>query len=136
MLETAVYLPGDLIIQVDDLGKEMFIVRRGVVEILIAHRPENAPRILLKDGAFFGETALVVEVRRTTSVQSVTVTDLNVLNKQVRRLLCIRPLDDTLTLGVRRDHCGISRFFPENETDCDPTPDGQYGISDVGHDQI
>ncbi|EQC29678.1 hypothetical protein, variant [Saprolegnia diclina VS20] len=82
LLETAVYLPGDLIIQVDDLGKEMFIVRRGVVEILIANRPENAPRILLKDGAFFGETALVVEVRRTSSVQSVTVTDLNVLNKQ------------------------------------------------------
>ncbi|KDO20500.1 hypothetical protein SPRG_14258 [Saprolegnia parasitica CBS 223.65] len=81
-LETAVYLPGDLIIQVDDLGKEMFIVRRGVVEVLIATRPETAPRILLKDGAFFGETALVVEVRRTTSVQSVTVTDLNVLNKQ------------------------------------------------------
>ncbi|OQR82907.1 Voltage-gated Ion Channel (VIC) Superfamily [Achlya hypogyna] len=82
VLETAVFLPGDLIIQVNDLGKEMFIVRRGVVQILLPSRPESEPRILLKDGAFFGETALVVEVRRTTSVQSVTITDLNVLNKQ------------------------------------------------------
>ncbi|OQS03391.1 Voltage-gated Ion Channel (VIC) Superfamily [Thraustotheca clavata] len=82
VLETAVYLPGDLIIQLNDLGKEMFIVRRGVVEILIETRNSTDPRILLKDGAFFGETALVVEVRRTTSVKSVTITDLNVLNKQ------------------------------------------------------
>ncbi|KAG7386701.1 hypothetical protein PHYPSEUDO_015381 [Phytophthora pseudosyringae] len=80
-LETAVYLPGDTIIYCDDIGKEMFIVRKGLVEILVPD-PENAEkRIYLRDGNFFGETALVIDVRRTNTVRAVNICDLNVLSK-------------------------------------------------------
>ncbi|KAG6956821.1 hypothetical protein JG688_00011253 [Phytophthora aleatoria] len=60
-LETAVYLPGDTIIYCDDIGKEMFIVRKGLVEILIPDPENSEKRIYLRDGNFFGETALVID---------------------------------------------------------------------------
>ncbi|KAL3667075.1 hypothetical protein V7S43_008017 [Phytophthora oleae] len=80
-LETAVYLPGDTIIYCDDIGKEMFIVRKGLVEILIPDPPNSDKRIYLRDGNFFGETALVIDVRRTNTVRAVNICDLNVLSK-------------------------------------------------------
>ncbi|RLN90590.1 hypothetical protein BBJ28_00007968 [Nothophytophthora sp. Chile5] len=80
-LETAVYLPGDIIIYYDDIGKEMFIVRKGVVEILIPDHENADKRIYLRDGNFFGETALVIDVRRTNTVRAVNICDLNVLSK-------------------------------------------------------
>ncbi|GMF13355.1 unnamed protein product [Phytophthora lilii] len=80
-LETAVYLPGDTIIYCDDIGKEMFIVRKGLVEILIPDPKNSEKRIYLRDGNFFGETALVIDVRRTNTVRAVNICDLNVLSK-------------------------------------------------------
>ncbi|KAL8003903.1 hypothetical protein Plhal703r1_c11g0057221 [Plasmopara halstedii] len=80
-LETAVYLPGDTIIYCDDIGKEMFIVRKGLVEILIPDPENSEKRIYLRDGNFFGETALVIDVRRTNTVRAVNICDLNVLSK-------------------------------------------------------
>lgn len=80
-LETAVYLPGDTIIYCDDIGREMFIVRKGVVEILISDPENSEKRIYLQDGNFFGETALVIDVRRTNTVRAVNICDLNVLSK-------------------------------------------------------
>ncbi|KAG9403054.1 hypothetical protein AC1031_006596 [Aphanomyces cochlioides] len=77
-LETAVYLPGDTIIHKDEVGREMFIVRNGQVEVLAGDKlptpvmtsssslqlaPAVPLRIVLRDGDFFGETALVAEVR-------------------------------------------------------------------------
>ncbi|GMG16033.1 unnamed protein product [Phytophthora fragariaefolia] len=80
-LETAVYLPGDTIIYCDDIGKEMFIVRKGLVEILVPDCGDSEKRIYLRDGNFFGETALVIDVRRTNTVRAVNICDLNVLSK-------------------------------------------------------
>ncbi|KAL4133550.1 hypothetical protein PRIC2_003867 [Phytophthora ramorum] len=80
-LETAVYLPGDTIIYCDDIGKEMFIVRKGLVEILIPDPENSEKRIYLRDGNFFGETALVIDVRRTNTVRAVNICDLNMLSK-------------------------------------------------------
>ncbi|ETW10405.1 hypothetical protein H310_00718 [Aphanomyces invadans] len=77
-LKTAVYLPDDTIIQQGDTGREMFFVRRGLVHVEV---PGGPPHIQLKDGDFFGETALVVDVRRTNTVRAVTICDLNVLSK-------------------------------------------------------
>jgi CRP-like cAMP-binding protein len=98
-----------VIIYQDDIGREMFIVRKGQVEVLkpseklIQSDKQFKPillskerllkdgsmvkdRIILKDGDFFGETALVAEVRRTNTVIAITICDLNVLNKTVRTL--------------------------------------------------
>ncbi|RHY65999.1 hypothetical protein DYB30_004506, partial [Aphanomyces astaci] len=77
-LKTAVYLPDDTIIQEGDTGREMFFVRRGLVNVEV---PTGPPHIQLKDGDFFGEMALVVDVRRTNTVRAVTICDLNVLSK-------------------------------------------------------
>ncbi|RHZ40464.1 hypothetical protein DYB26_004785, partial [Aphanomyces astaci] len=97
-LKTAVYLPDaftrlllsgttapsprrvDTIIQEGDTGREMFFVRRGLVNVEV---PTGPPHIQLKDGDFFGEMALVVDVRRTNTVRAVTICDLNVLSKNV-----------------------------------------------------
>lgn len=80
-LETAVYLPGDTIIYYDEIGKEMFIVRKGLVEILVPDGDQEK-RVYLRDGNFFGETALVIDVRRTNTVKAVNICDLNVLSKR------------------------------------------------------
>ncbi|RHY32488.1 hypothetical protein DYB32_002524 [Aphanomyces invadans] len=109
-LDTAVYLPGDIIIHKDDIGREMFIVRKGQVEVLTAESPtpqstyrrmslsskhlSTVPnsRIILHDGDFFGETALVAEVRRTNTVVAITICDLNVLSKHV----CVHAFNEIL----------------------------------------
>ncbi|KAH9183833.1 hypothetical protein AeNC1_014189, partial [Aphanomyces euteiches] len=77
-LRTAVFLPGDIIIEQGDTGREMFFVRRGIVQVEL---PSGPPHIELKDGDFFGETALVVDVRRTNTVRAVSICDLNELSK-------------------------------------------------------
>ncbi|KAL3805148.1 hypothetical protein HJC23_003376 [Cyclotella cryptica] len=84
-LRTRIFLPGDMIILKGDVGKELFIVAKGVVEVLRDDLPanmrSNAPKILLRNGSFFGEIALVMEVRRTCSVQARTVCEVNVLQQ-------------------------------------------------------
>ena len=79
-LKTKVYLPKDVVIFKGDFGNEMYIIRKGEVRVLATVRDFSHP-ILLQDGSFFGEIALVMEVRRTVTVKATTVCDLNVLSK-------------------------------------------------------
>ena len=82
-LRTRIFLPNDMIIFKGDVGKELFIIAKGVVEVLRDDLPprarERSPPILLRNGSFFGEIALVMEVRRTCSVQARTVCEVSVL---------------------------------------------------------
>mmetsp|Transcript_16356 Transcript_16356/g.35337 ORF Transcript_16356/g.35337 Transcript_16356/m.35337 type:complete len:716 (+) Transcript_16356:3619-5766(+) len=84
-LRTRIFLPGDMILFKGDVGKELFIIAKGIVEVLRDDLPDakrrNAPRILLRNGSFFGEIALVMEVRRTCSVQAQTVCEVNILQQ-------------------------------------------------------
>lgn len=84
-LRTKVFLPGDMIFFKGDVGKELFIISKGVVEVLRDDLPrskrQDAPKILLENGSFFGEIALVMEVRRTCSVQAQTVCEVNILQQ-------------------------------------------------------
>jgi len=84
-LRTKVFLPGDMIFFKGDVGKELFIISKGVVEVLRDDLPmskrRDAPKILLENGSFFGEIALVMEVRRTSSVQARTVCEVNILQQ-------------------------------------------------------
>lgn len=84
-LRTKIFLPGDMILFKGDVGKELFIISKGVVEVIRDDLPLNkrrdAPQILLKNGSFFGEIALVMEVRRTCSVQARTVCEVNILQQ-------------------------------------------------------
>ncbi len=67
-LKTKVYLPHDVVIYKGDFGSEMYIIRKGEVRVLATIRDLSHP-ILLQDGSFFGEIALVMEVRRTVTVK-------------------------------------------------------------------
>mmetsp|Transcript_23868 Transcript_23868/g.27496 ORF Transcript_23868/g.27496 Transcript_23868/m.27496 type:complete len:804 (+) Transcript_23868:145-2556(+) len=85
-LRTRIYLPNDMILFKGDVGKELFIVAKGVVEVIRDDLPTNKRRhlspIFLKNGSFFGEIALVMEKRRTCSVKAKTVCEVNVLQQQ------------------------------------------------------
>ena len=115
-LKTRIFLPGDMILFKGDVGKELFIISKGVVEVLRddlpAAKQRSAPKILLKNGSFFGEIALVMEVRRTCSVQARTVCEVNILQqdafdavvrenphfaRRMNELVVARQLDSQLT---------------------------------------
>ncbi|GMI28185.1 hypothetical protein TeGR_g1413 [Tetraparma gracilis] len=111
-LQTRVYLPQDWVILKGDIGSELFIISRGIVQVFVVDpmeeisddeddgdgMPSEAVRatkrnnllkaaeeesVLLRRGQFFGEVSLLMETRRTTSVQARTVTELNVLVQEV-----------------------------------------------------
>lgn len=122
-LRTRIFLPHDMILFKGDVGKELFIIAKGVVEVLRddlpANRRHNAPPILLRNGSFFGEIALVMEVRRTCSVQARTVCEVNILQqsafdavlrgnphfaRRMNELVVARQLDSCL---ARSHHQGV-----------------------------
>jgi CRP-like cAMP-binding protein len=90
-LQTRVFLPGDWIILKGDIGSELYIISRGVCqvflrdpwEIVTQGDIESEKEILLSNGQFFGEISLLMEVRRTTSVQAKTICEVNVLVQEV-----------------------------------------------------
>lgn len=69
-----------------DVGKELFIIGKGVVEVLRDDIPQSQrqinPPILLRNGSFFGEISLIMEIRRTCSVQARTVCEVNILEQR------------------------------------------------------
>lgn len=83
-MKPLVFTPGDFIFKKGDVGKEMYFVIRGILEVVSEDGTVNE----LKDGDFFGEIALVKNVNRTASVKAVTYSDLYILEKDVfNRLL-------------------------------------------------
>ena len=64
-----------------DEGNEMFIIVHGVVEVVVPVDDEDLIVATLSDGQFFGEIALVQNIRRTASVVTVTDCDFFVLPK-------------------------------------------------------
>mmetsp|Transcript_3596 Transcript_3596/g.5214 ORF Transcript_3596/g.5214 Transcript_3596/m.5214 type:complete len:819 (-) Transcript_3596:192-2648(-) len=85
-LRTRIFLPKDMILFKGDMGKELFIIAKGVVEVLRDDLPPSKrfqhPPILLRKGSFFGEIALIMETQRTCSVQSKTICEVNVLEQE------------------------------------------------------
>lgn len=77
-LETVVAAPDEDIIRFGEIGHEMYFVGHGSVEVIseqgntIAH---------LESGAFFGEMALLKEMKRNAGVKAITYCTLYKLNK-------------------------------------------------------
>ena len=94
-LQTRVFLPADWIILKGDIGSELYIISRGVCEVFLRDPWEKyesssdlmadaeGEEILLSNGQFFGEISLLMEVRRTTSVQAKTICEVNVLVQEI-----------------------------------------------------
>ncbi|CAJ0579030.1 unnamed protein product, partial [Mesorhabditis spiculigera] len=84
-LQLQVFSPGDYICRKGDIGREMYIVKRGKLQVVA----DDGSKIFatLQEGAVFGELSILNIAgskngnRRTANVRSVGYTDLFVLNK-------------------------------------------------------
>ncbi|CAF0704862.1 unnamed protein product [Brachionus calyciflorus] len=85
-LRIQVYSPGDYVCRKGDIGKEMFIIKKGLLDVV----SDDGQKIFvtLKPGAFFGEISILnipgnkIGNRRTANVRSVGYSDLLRLSKQ------------------------------------------------------
>ena len=77
-LGTMTAAAGETIIKKGDLGKEMYLICRGEVEVI-----DGAGKVTktLKDGDFFGETALLMSTPRTATIRATSRCDFFVLNR-------------------------------------------------------
>jgi hypothetical protein len=78
-LEQKFYSPGDTIINIGEVGDEMFIIGHGLLDVITDDGKVVAQ---LHEGQFFGEAALIEETTRNANVRSSTYTDLYRLSKE------------------------------------------------------
>ncbi|XP_063113599.1 cyclic nucleotide-gated cation channel beta-3 isoform X1 [Cavia porcellus] len=83
-LKSAIYLPGDFVCKKGEIGKEMYIIKQGEVQVLGG--PDGAQVLVtLKAGAVFGEISLLATRggnRRTANVVAHGFANLLTLNKK------------------------------------------------------
>lgn len=82
-LKPVLFSPGDYVCRKNEVGHEMYIVSRGILEVVT---DEGAKVATLKAGSYFGEISVLnvglAGNKRTASVRSVGYSDLFCLNKQ------------------------------------------------------
>jgi hypothetical protein len=78
LLKMRTLSPRENIIKYGEVGKEMYFLSHGMVEVLLE---DGSPIARLRSGSFFGETALLKEETRNASIQAVTFSDVFVLKK-------------------------------------------------------
>ncbi len=77
-LRSKMVAAGDLVIRKNELGRELYLLARGEVEVL-----DDAGKVIkvLKDGDIFGEIGVLMSTPRTANVRAKTGCDLFVLDK-------------------------------------------------------
>jgi glucose-6-phosphate 1-dehydrogenase len=77
-LKSVVFSPGETVIRKGDIGREMYFICRGTVEVL-----DGGGKVLntLGEGSFFGELALLSSQPRTATIRAASTCDLFVLDK-------------------------------------------------------
>jgi CRP-like cAMP-binding protein len=104
---TASVEAGETIIRKGVMGKEMYLICRGEVEV-----NDGAGKVLktLKDGDFFGETALLISTARTATICAKTQCNFFVLRKaDFARILRDHPqfLDAMQALAKERHNLAV-----------------------------
>uniref|UniRef100_A0A8C5C680 Cyclic nucleotide-binding domain-containing protein n=1 Tax=Gadus morhua TaxID=8049 RepID=A0A8C5C680_GADMO len=85
-LKSIVYLPGDFVVKKGDIGKEMYVIKSGAVQVVGG--PDNSiVFVTLKAGCVFGEISLLQSAkdggnRRTANVKAHGFANLFVLEKK------------------------------------------------------
>jgi CRP-like cAMP-binding protein len=88
-------LPDDLLVRVGEIGREMYFIEKGSLEVLSAN---HAVLCLLGRGGYFGEIALFKNRKRTANVRATTVCNLAMLTDEAfDELMRLFP-DHALTL--------------------------------------
>merc|ERR1712203_1322084 len=79
-LKLQVYSPGDYVCRKGDVGKEMYIIKRGKLDVVADDG--KTVFVTLADGAVFGEVSILnIPGNKTANVRSVGYSDLFSLNK-------------------------------------------------------
>ncbi len=78
-LKPLTYAPGVMIARAGEIGKEIFFLSHGKVEILSEDGGENYGT--LEDGDYFGDLSLILRERRTASVKALTYCEVFILTK-------------------------------------------------------
>lgn len=136
-LRSVVYLNQDKIITKGELGRELFIIAKGSVLVFDPEIPNDANStpldddddIVLSDGSFFGEIALVMDVVRTRSIVALTICECCVLDKEnFDSILCSFP---NFAQGIQ--DLVTTRAFEDNGTG---TMSDIQSQAEAGIDQI
>ena len=88
-LKPVVFQPGDLVIRKGEIGRELYLISRGEVEVL-----DDSGKVIatLGEGNFFGEISLLTSAPRNATVRAKTYCDFFVLEKaDFTRVLRERP---------------------------------------------
>ena len=68
LLQREIYLPEEFVFKKGELGKELFIINKGVIVVLPDEdvgddKTRKVVPVVLRDGAFFGEIGIIMDVR-------------------------------------------------------------------------
>ncbi|MFM9965442.1 MAG: cyclic nucleotide-binding domain-containing protein [Planctomycetaceae bacterium] len=79
-LRAALFTPGDYVFRAGEIGRHMYFISSGAVEVVAA----DGQTILstLTDGDFFGEIALLAQRPRTASIRAIDFCDMYSLDKE------------------------------------------------------
>jgi NADH dehydrogenase len=83
------YEAGEIIIRKHEIGRELFMIKQGEVEVYQPAEAGGRERIvtLLRRGEVFGEKAILQDTRRTASVRAKTAVDVLVLSRDDFKML-------------------------------------------------
>jgi len=95
------YEPGEVIISRSEIGRELFVIQKGEVEV---RNPDGSLVATLKDGEVFGEKALLTDAPRTANVVAKTAVDVLVMTRGGFKALVsqLHPLEDYFSGLLRK----------------------------------
>ncbi|EFC43344.1 predicted protein [Naegleria gruberi] len=95
-LRPQVVLPGTKIVKKGEIGREMYFILKGYVQV-VTEDPEPKVLATLDAGKFFGEISVIMDQTRMASVRAGTYCDLYVLTKE-----SLKQIEEDFPLPVQK----------------------------------